>query len=488
MPQLLTLSRAARLAGVTRSELQRKLRDGAAEAFEGKIRISDLVALYPDIKLDRDPIFDRIERIKQSARPKSEYSDGWMPDAEVLMTRLKEMNRVLVQTKAALYGAEQLLRDILDRLDSVAATTGAGETLLEVRDWLAHRLETAAARPDARAELFARDAFYKVLAPSVTIAGSGHEFYVEGRDTILEAALKAGLHLEYGCSSGNCGTCKARVVSGKVKKVRPHDYPLSRHERESGQILTCSCTAVTDVVLEAIEAREPGDLPQQSIRARVRKVEHLAPDLALLSLQTPQTQTLRFMAGQSVELVDEDGHRASYPLASCPCDGRHLQFFIERRAGVTFSATVFDGSMTDQTVEIHGPAGDFVLQEESEAPALMIAVEDGFGPVKSLVEHALSIDHAESLHLYVVGWGDTVPHVNNLCRAWRDALDNFHATLLPSGATPREVVDQIRSDLLDLGACEVYLAGPGPAVEPLANLLLEAGRVSASRIRTLVTP
>lgn len=487
MPQLLTLSRAARLAGVTRSELQKTLRDSGTEAFEGKIRISDLLALYPDINPDRDPVFERIERIKRNARPKTEYSDGWMPDTEVLMTRLKEMNRVLVQTKAALYGAEQLLRDVLARLESLADSSGASEALRDVHDWLAGRLTTPSTSPDARAELFARDAFYKVLAPSVTIAGSGHEFYVEGRDTILEAALKAGLHLEYGCSSGNCGTCKARVVSGKVKQVRPHDYLLSQHERENGYILACSCTAVTDVVLDAAEAHEPSDLPQQSLRARVKRIERLAPELALLDLQTPQTQTLRFMAGQSVELSDENGHRASYPLASCPCDGRNLQFFVERRAETPFSDAVLDGSLSGQAIEIHGPVGDFVLQEESDAPALLIAVMDGFAPIKSLIEHAISIDHAESLNLYVLGWGDTVPHVNNLCRAWRDALDNFHVTLLADKTAPQRVMEHIRSDLLDLAACEVYLAGPAGPVEALATLLLQLDRITAPRLHTLVT-
>ena len=100
MPQLLTLSRAARIAGVTRSELQKRLREANTESFEGQIRVSDLHALYPEVDLEHDPVFERIERIKSSARPKTEYTDGWMPDAEVLMTRLKQMNRVLVRTKA----------------------------------------------------------------------------------------------------------------------------------------------------------------------------------------------------------------------------------------------------------------------------------------------------------------------------------------------------------------------------------------------------
>jgi CDP-4-dehydro-6-deoxyglucose reductase len=88
MPQPLTLSRAAKLAGVTRSQLQETLRASGLNMFEGKIAVGDLLSLYPEIDLDRDPVFERIERIKETARPKREYGDGWVPQPNVLMARL----------------------------------------------------------------------------------------------------------------------------------------------------------------------------------------------------------------------------------------------------------------------------------------------------------------------------------------------------------------------------------------------------------------
>ena len=119
--------------------------------------------------------------------------------------------------------------------------------------------------------------------------------------------MRAGLKLAYGCSSGNCGACKARVVSGEVWKTREHDYVLSGREKQMGYILTCSNTAVTDVVLEAAEAATVDDLPEQEIRAGVRKIERLGEDMIQLQVQTPRTQTLRFMAGQRARLTLEDG-------------------------------------------------------------------------------------------------------------------------------------------------------------------------------------
>jgi len=149
------------------------------------------------------------------------------------------------------------------------------------------------------------------MAAQVKIIPSGHEFFFEGNDSILEAALKAGLALNYGCASGNCGLCKARIVSGEVQKIRHHDYVISEAEKGMGYKLMCSHTAVTDITIEAAEAHSAEDIPLQEIEATVKKLESLADNLLVLRLQTPRTQTLRFFAGQSATLTVEDGASAT---------------------------------------------------------------------------------------------------------------------------------------------------------------------------------
>ncbi|MCZ6797039.1 MAG: 2Fe-2S iron-sulfur cluster-binding protein, partial [Gammaproteobacteria bacterium] len=92
---------------------------------------------------------------------------------------------------------------------------------------------------------------------------SGHEFFIEGADTILEAGLRGGLALNYGCSNGICGLCKARVISGEVKKMRQHDYVFTEAEKSLGYIWSCCTSAVTDVTIEAEEAEGVYDIPEQ---------------------------------------------------------------------------------------------------------------------------------------------------------------------------------------------------------------------------------
>ncbi len=460
MPQLLSLSRAARLAGVSRGDLQRRIRNEGIKTFEGQIPVSTLLEVYPHVEMDRDPILEKLELIKTTAHPKSSYSDGWLPEPEVLIGRLHELNRVLVRTKSALNASEKLLSRIQLRLQRKPRDNSIDEVGQWINDALSRPQNDAEAEADREAQLFAKNMFLKIMTSSVKVQPSGHEFFVEGNESILEAGLKAGLHLDYGCSSGNCGACKSRVVSGEVQRIGTHDYVLSERERKQGDILACCWTAVTDVVLEAHEAVSASDLPVQRIRTKVTKVEPISQDAAILHLKTPRTDTLRFMAGQSVQLRDEDGNSSIHPIASCPCDGRHLEFLIHDISENGFAKTVLTRNIKTQVVEVVGPSGDFVLQEDSTRPAVFIAFgAGGFAPVKSLVEHTISIDHVEHLHLYRIDAPLTRSRLDNLCRAWSDSLDNFSFTLVEQSQTVAEIVAQISRDIQEPMGSNYYVAG-----------------------------
>lgn len=67
MPQLLTLSRAARLIGVRRGALQSKIRSGELATFEGMVSAEDLQRAYPQARLADDSGLERLERIKDDA-------------------------------------------------------------------------------------------------------------------------------------------------------------------------------------------------------------------------------------------------------------------------------------------------------------------------------------------------------------------------------------------------------------------------------------
>jgi len=474
MPKLLSLSRAARLAGVTRGELQKRIRQEDVKTFEGELTVDLLLELYPHIDLESDPMLERVKRIRTEAKPKSHYSDGWMPDPKVLMSRLKEFQHTLVQTKSALIAAETVMQETLDDL---GASLQSGEdqlrsAVVKCISRLEKAMQRAERADDARAALFAKDALLKIASASIRLLPSGHEFFLEGNDSILEAGLKAGLYIDYGCSSGNCGACKCKIVSGAVSKLREHDYVLSAREQEEGYILACSNTAISDLVIEAAEAGLEEELPYQKIRATVRKVEPIGDAAMLLHVQTPRTQSLRFKAGQQVRLTLENDSSADLCIASCPCDGRNLQFLICRKPGDSLHDTVFNQALSRQTVLLQGPAGGFVLQEESTAPLLFLCKGAGFGPIKSLVEQSITIDNAEGLQLVQVGGNPVGSSLDNLCRSWNDSLDNFVYTATDPDCTTADLAGLLAASVSGSPRVQIYLSGPS---DWLGELLDAAG-------------
>lgn len=473
MPQLLTLSRAARLLGTTRGALQKKIKDGNLPSFDGMIATEDLFRLYPDTKFKEDLVLERLAKIKDEAFARR-IRERVLPDKEILAARLYEQSRELADVRTHLQRYHSIIMRTLQRLRGYAENPA----LQELDAWLNHQLQEVL-NTEAPNEITVMDDYLRVVSAHVLLTPSHREFFVNGADTVLEAGLRSGIALNYGCSGGTCGLCKARIVSGQITKVRPHDYVLSEAEKNMGYALLCSCTAVTDLVIETLEATSTKDIPQQEIQARVKSVEPLTDKVMLLHLQTPRSNRLRFFAGQRAALSIGETGAADYAIASCPCDDRNLQFHIRDIPGDEFARRVFDNLKTGDNVTVQGPSGEFVLHEDSTRPLLFIACNSGFAPIKSLIEHAMALDNAESMHLYWFATFPTAHYLSNLCRSWTDALDNFHYTELSAdsldAASIQNVPQQILRDHPSLGEFDVYLAGPEAFITPVRNFLFSNG-------------
>lgn len=469
--QLITLSRAARLIGVIRSELQKKIRQGDLQAFDGMVNIDDLMKAYPKAQLEDDVEFRRVSQIKEKAFGKRIFERA-MQDVDTLATRVTELSKELAISQIQIQQFKRLIDRLRDKLQGISIRSDVGgksvaDGLLE---WLENEVR-AALEPDYLNPLVVRDNLLRVMAAHVRVLPSGHDFFVEGSDTLLEGALRSGVPLNYGCSGGNCGLCKAKIVSGQIKKTRFHDYPLSEAEKIQGYALLCSNTAVTDVEIEASVAGGVQDIPFQEISAKVKSITFIKPDVALLLLQTPRSKRLRFLAGQYVTLKLGKSFTAELPIASCPCDERTVLFHLRRRPGNLFSDYLFERLKTNEVVEIEGPEGEFILQDKVTRPLYFFAFDMGFGPIKSLMKHAMSLEHEHEINLYWIGSTESSIYLPNMPRAWADALDNFHYTRLIAGYDLAHLT-QLREEALlamlkgiinghpEMSDGDIYIAGP----------------------------
>ncbi len=322
------------------------------------------------------------------------------------------------------------------------------------------------------------------MTAKVQVLPSGHEFTVEAGETLLDAALRSGLSLRYSCNSGSCGDCRARRVSGELGEMLHHDFVLGERERANGEFLLCRATAATDLVLEVTEARGVADVPHQQLSTQVCKLVRLNDEVMEVQVRTPRSKTLWFLAGQHVQLTLGGLPPRSKSIASCPCNGMVLQFHVRHVPDDPFSDYVFTKLKVRDTVGVAGPYGDFVLDEESSRPIIFIAFETGFAPIKSLIEHAISLDIPQPIWLYWVARQTQEHYLSNYCRSWHDALDSFEfieisgdegGAMTAAELAMARAAARIRADHPDLRGFDVYVNGPETLFAEIDAALLAQG-------------
>lgn len=485
MAHWLSLARAAKLVGVHRSRLQEMVRAGTLASHEGQISTTELLRAFPGSVPERTGDLERVTRIKEESFGRR-VRERMLPSQEILAQRLFAQSQELADTRRHLQRYHRLLEELLRRL---AEHRQAGQASRELADWAEAEFARALAL-DAPDRLEVLDTVLEVMSAHVTVRPSGREFFVEGHDSLLQAGLKAGLGFAYGCGNGTCGLCKARVLSGEVRRIHHHDYPLSEAERGQGHMLMCCYAPVADVQIETLEASGPSDIPNQTIVTQIRAIKPLANDTLQLHLQTPRSSRLRFLAGQSANLGaaagpagDVHGH---YPIASCPCDDRNILFHVGRDPHDPFASALFAGTLhPNDAVTLTGPTGRFVLDPTRGRPLVFAACDLGFAPVRSLVEYALSADAAASTTILWLATRPDGHYLANQCRAWVDSLDGF--AFEPSvaespGDGAAALVRKWASHAQPEGA-DVFVTGPAPFVTAAAKAFAEVG-VPAAQLFT----
>ncbi|RHW74817.1 2Fe-2S iron-sulfur cluster-binding protein [Colwellia sp. RSH04] len=83
---------------------------------------------------------------------------------------------------------------------------------------------------------------------NITFLSKQKQLKGEQHSSILAQGEKAGLILPYSCLRGQCGRCKAKLISGEVKQLKTEG--LTKEEQDNQYILLCSSTPLSDVVVE----------------------------------------------------------------------------------------------------------------------------------------------------------------------------------------------------------------------------------------------
>lgn len=317
----------------------------------------------------------------------------------------------------------------------------------------------------------------------VQIAETDHQFDVEAEESIIDAAMRAGLMLPYSCRSGTCGTCMGEVVEGQFHYPDGLPPAIDADQDADGKALFCQARADSDLVIRVNEVREAGDIQPQRLPARVERIEQCAPDVRRLFLKLPRDKRLPFLAGQYIDFLLRGGQRRSFSLANAPHDDELLELHIRHLPGGLFSGHVFTEMKEGALLRFEGPLGNFFLREESDRPMILMGGGTGFGPIKGIIEHALHLGISRPMHVY---WGARAKvdlYLDELPKQW--AAEHAHINYTPVLSEPASddqwtgatgfVHQQVLADHPDLSGHDVYMSGPPPMINAARETFIAAG-------------
>lgn len=319
--------------------------------------------------------------------------------------------------------------------------------------------------------------------PTIKLSSDGTTFHCEEGDTILRAALRAGLGVPYSCNVGECGNCKFKLIEGEVRHLRENPPAWSK-DVDSGRnrYLGCQAEPLTDCTIKIWI--DPG------LASRYRP----APQTAELIGITPLTHDISTF---SFRLQDDDGFRpGQYALISPPgvnggraysmanLSGSGIwEFMIKRKPGGAATGHLFDHMQPGDRVDLDGPYGTACLVEDSPRDIVLLAGGSGLSPMVSIARGALKAGMLESrkLHLFYgcrstadlfdpsVVFGTELAERISFVPALSEAEEGWTGA---TGFVHKIVTTEMGKGLAD---CEVYFAGPAAMIQAVQAMTQEAG-------------
>ena len=227
------------------------------------------------------------------------------------------------------------------------------------------------------------------MSYQLTIEPLGATIDVEDGQTVLDAALRAGIYLPHACGHGLCGTCKVAVARGDVDHGHANPFALMEFERDEGKTLACCCTLQSDVTIEADIDEEPDAqvIPMRDFAATVTRIVELTPTIKALHLALDKP--IRFQAGQYVQLeIPGLGESRAFSVANTPASVEQtgeIELNVRIVAGGKGTGYLHNTLKAGDKLQLTGPYGRFFVRRSAQLPMVFMAGGSGLSSPRSMI-------------------------------------------------------------------------------------------------------
>ena len=336
----------------------------------------------------------------------------------------------------------------------------------------------------------------------VTARNGTRDFECEPGEKILHAGLRSGVELPYECATGTCGTCKARLTSGRVESRWP-EAPGRKYFKSEADLLTCQSVAHEDCALEVgpLKTGEPNTSAPRALTGVLCGLRRLTHDVAAFDVDIDAP--LHFAAGQFALLTAPGiaGARA-YSMVNFDRATRRLSFVVKKKPGGGISEWLFGGDVEGTPLGVVAPLGHATFHPDVAKHVLCIAGGSGIAGMMSILSRACGAEHFAGRDGHVFFGVRTMRDAFffDELEAFRaryparlavtialsdedvpDALANAH----PAFGFARGFVHEVAGEHMKgrYGDVRAWVAGPPPMVDASLRLLLREARLSPADIR-----
>jgi toluene monooxygenase electron transfer component len=338
---------------------------------------------------------------------------------------------------------------------------------------------------------------------TVHAKNGSHSFPCGGDEKILLAGLRSGLDLPYECTTGTCGTCKARVVSGRVESAWP-EAPGTRYLKSEAEVLMCQGLTREDCTLEVsrtLTAEMPARLRPQTFGGVLRAPRMLTHDV--LAFEVDIDRPLDFEAGQfAIVTVPGIAGARGYSMVNFDGQAKRLSFVVKKKPGGAVSEWLFGGNVDGTRLGLVGPLGHAIFRPDAGKHVLCVAGGSGIAGMMSILSRGCQEEYFNAYEGHVFFGVRTARDVFFLdeLQAFRvESRERLNITVAlsdedvpetlprryPSFAFARGFVHAVAAESMTgrFANVRAYAAGPPPMVDATLRWLLREVRLSPVDIR-----
>lgn len=257
------------------------------------------------------------------------------------------------------------------------------------------------------------------MGHTITIQPKGLVFHSDQNgQSIMDAAIAAGIQMRKSCDNGICEVCKARLIAGQViKQTGASAQPIE----QGSDIYPCVTQANSDIILEQFNVLAPGEISQQHLSMQIESVKPLNDFTYQVQLLSPAGKLPQYHAGQYLELLIDD-NQYPFTIASKP-NGRHIELHLGVSEDNASSIAIRDYLQNHSTVRVKLPGGNVWLKPGMDSfnlhdPLIFVVAGTGFAQAKAMIEDQLEHQHS-AIYLYWIN-RDQDGFYSNLPQQWHE--------------------------------------------------------------------